>query len=205
MSTSKGGSAQTYHGFISYVQAMPPLFVFYENVDAIEDAIGPQAVSNMDILLNQMSELGYASQKMMTDAKEFRLPARRRRSYVLFVRQTNPYLDFSKQGLHDALATFRLMVASCLRSAPCVSEVLLDNADDDEAAEIAGELEERRARVAASQGAVVEQEIPTPRSTKAALATWWEQCACLTRTVSLLQLSSRSVTNSGTLPGAPLS
>ncbi|CAK9103361.1 Uncharacterized protein SCF082_LOCUS48281 [Durusdinium trenchii] len=132
MSTSKGGSAQTYHGFISYVQAMPPLFVFYENVDAIEDAIGPQAVSNMDILLNQMSELGYASQKMMTDAKEFRLPARRRRSYVLFVRQTNPYLDFSKQGLHDALATFRLMVASCLRSAPCVSEVLLDNADDDE-------------------------------------------------------------------------
>ena len=137
--SSLGGSAQTYHGFTSYVAAHLPGLVIYENVDGLEEQIGATAQSNLDILMQAMVELGYRGQPLRTDASSFGLPARRRRLYVLFVRQVNPKLQTQGRSLTESFDMFNNMVASCLRSPPCAKDLLLNPASG----EVAAFLEER--------------------------------------------------------------
>ncbi|CAE7473758.1 unnamed protein product [Symbiodinium sp. CCMP2592] len=121
-STSKGGSAQTYHGFLGYVKA-------YENVDAIDEQLSANAQTNLDLLLATLEALDYAGQVVMTDAQEFGLPCRRKRVYVLFVNQRSPKLCMASRPVDAIFACFRRLVTSCLRSPPCVSAVLLSDED----------------------------------------------------------------------------
>ena len=75
--TSKGGSAQTYRGFKDYVVSHSPLMIVYETVDAVDDKVSALTETTLSLL-----EHGYRGQKVMTDAREFGLPCRRRRLYV---------------------------------------------------------------------------------------------------------------------------
>ena len=127
--TSLGGSAQTFQGFTSYVKSHSPGVVVFENVDGLEDQIGASSQSNLDILLQTMKGLGYRAQPVRTDAQAFGLPARRRRLYVLFVREINPKLHTSERSLTRSFDMFNSMVASCLRSPPCAKKLLLNCSD----------------------------------------------------------------------------
>ena len=98
----KGGSAQTFKGLLAYV--WPMLFI-YENVDSIDDKVSASAETNCDILLKSMAALGYAGQKLMTDAQEFGLPCRRRRLYILFIREASPKLCFQRRSLSQVSAS----------------------------------------------------------------------------------------------------
>ena len=142
--SSLGGSAQTYHGFTSYVAAHSPGMVTYENVDGLEEQIGATAQSNLDILMQTMKGLGYRGQPLRTDASSFGLPARRRRLYILFVRQVNPKLQTQARSLTESFDMFNNMVASCLRSPPCAKDLLLNPASG----EVADFLEERKEKCA---------------------------------------------------------
>ena len=57
-------------------------------------------------------------QPLRTDASSFGLPARRRRLYILFVRQVNPKLLTQTRSLTESFVMSNNMVASCLRSPP---------------------------------------------------------------------------------------
>ncbi|CAJ1455628.1 unnamed protein product [Effrenium voratum] len=145
--TSRGGSAQTFQGLLSYVEEHRPLLILFENVDSMDDKSG--GPTNLDLFLSELASRGYEGQTCMTDASQFGLPARRRRVYVLLVRATcNPLLDFSKRSLTRQLETFRRLVPSCLRTAPCATKVLLGH--DDEA--IQAELQAREAARATGPG-----------------------------------------------------
>ena len=67
--TSKGGSA--------HVVSHSPLMIVYETVDAVDDKVSALTETTLSLL-----EHGYRGQKVMTDAREFGLPCRRRRLYV---------------------------------------------------------------------------------------------------------------------------
>ena len=145
--SSLGGSAQTYHGFTGYVAARSPGIVLYENVDGLEEQIGASAQSNLDILLATMKSLGYKAQPLRTDAAAFGLPARRRRLYILFVREVNAKVQTQARSLTKSFEMFNNMVASCLRSPPCARELLL-NCSSNEVWEF---LEERKSHRAAQK------------------------------------------------------
>ena len=123
--TSKGGSAQIYRGFIGYVASHRPLLVIYENVDAIDDKVSASQETNLGVLMREMREEGYEGQKVMTDAQEFGLPCRRRRLYVFFVLQRPPKIQWKRKAIGQVFASFRNLVSSCMRSPPCATECLL--------------------------------------------------------------------------------
>ncbi len=127
---SKGGSAQTFRGFLGYVSQHRPLIILFDNVDTMEEDTCLQGGSNMDILLAEMAARGYEGQKMMTDAAEFGLPARRRRVYVFFARVVaNPLIKSTDRPVDTIFATFLALVGGCVRAGPCASKVLLSSDD----------------------------------------------------------------------------
>ena len=85
--SSKGGSAQTFHGMLAYVESHAPQLVIFENVDTMDDK--SDVNSNLDILLAEMGNRGYESQVIMSDAAMMGLPARRRRSWGVFSKKVN--------------------------------------------------------------------------------------------------------------------
>ena len=142
---SRGGTSQTWHGFVAFVSTCQPGIVVFENVDGVDDNVGAAAQSNMDLVLQQMDDLGYASQPMMTEASEFGCPARRRRLYICFIKKSFCKFSFQERTMATTKSMFRTMVACCVRSPPCVSEVLLDSADPAVAAGLQ-EVQARKAR-----------------------------------------------------------
>ena len=132
---SKGGSAQTFRGFLAYCEGHRPTLIIYENVDSIDDKVSNTTETNLSILRKSMQDLGYQGQKVMTDAQEFGLPCRRRRLYVFFVLVSDPRLNQRSRDTVQVFETFRKLVSSCLRSAPCATKCLL-NSDLDSHAEI---------------------------------------------------------------------
>ena len=136
---SPGGSAQTFHGLLAYIDRCPPNLVIYENADSMDEGSGE---SNVDILLSEFSSRGYEGQRMTLDAQSFGLPQHRRRTWVLFVRVVaNSRVTFVDRGIDRMFVTFCACVSACQRAAPCASGVLL--VDDDPAVE--AELERRLA------------------------------------------------------------
>ncbi|CAE7331255.1 unnamed protein product [Symbiodinium sp. CCMP2592] len=84
---SRGGTAQTWQGFASYVSIKQPGIVVFENVDGLDDNVGQTAQSNMDVVVQTMKGFGYEAQPMMTDAHEFGCPSKRRRPAANWVEQ----------------------------------------------------------------------------------------------------------------------
>ena len=140
---SRGGSAQTFRGMLSYLQSKCPPLVLFENVDAMDDSKGTD-MNNMDIFLAETSARGYESQVRMTDAAEFGCSARRRRIYVLLVRTAvNPLLDFTTRPLTAAFATFRALLLGCLRGGPCVTQILFQESSEPVQLELGLRLDKR--------------------------------------------------------------
>ena len=140
---SRGGSAQTFQGMLSYLQSKCPPLVLFENVDAMDDSKGTD-MNNMDIFLAETSARGYESQVCMTDAAEFGCSARRRRIYVLLVRTAvNPLLDFTARPLTAAFATFRALLLGCLRGGPCVTQILFQESSEPVQLELGLRLDKR--------------------------------------------------------------
>ena len=132
-----GGSAQTFHGLLAYIDRCPPNLVICENVDSMDEGSGE---TNVDMLLGEFSSRGYEGQRMTLDAYSFGLPQHRRRMWVLFVRVVaNSRVTCVDRQIYPVFVTFCACVSACQRAAPCASGVLLD--DDDPV--VAAELERR--------------------------------------------------------------
>ena len=95
-------------------------------MDGLDDNVGQTAQSNMDTVVQTMKGFGYEAQPMMTDAHEFGCPCKRRRVYICFFKRTYHKFCFQDRPIAETVTMFRSMTSSCMRSAPCVTEVLLD-------------------------------------------------------------------------------
>ena len=139
--TSRGGSAQTFRGLLSYVDSQRPPLIVFENVDSLAEDSSSSGVSNMDVLKHEFSVRGYQAQATICEASKFGLPCRRRRLYVFFAQMvSNSLVDFQKRGVDDCFAQFRAFLSTCVRDGPCLENVLLPA--DDEA--VLSELEARQ-------------------------------------------------------------
>ena len=67
--SSRGASAQTFRGMLSYCEGHRPTLILFENVDAIDDKVSSTTETNLSLLMGAMKDLGYEGQKIMTDGQ----------------------------------------------------------------------------------------------------------------------------------------
>ena len=103
-SHSRGGTSQTFRGFIQCVERLCPPIILYENVDSMDDNVSntTERSSNMDVLMAEMGARGYEAQAFLTDASSFGLPARRRRFYIVFIRASANPVTALEDAIHFA-------------------------------------------------------------------------------------------------------
>ena len=130
---SPGGSAQTWQGFLNYLEAHRPAVFFYENSDVIADdtpSTGQAKNSSRDVLLSEIASRGYEAQPMTLASEFFGVPQSRRRFYMMGVlTKSCQALDFSRRSFQDIFATFRAFLQVTQRMPPCANDLLLPDSD----------------------------------------------------------------------------
>ena len=122
---SPGGSSQTFHGMLAYIDAARPAIVIFENVEAINDVESSSEMSNMDILLSEFASRNYECQQMCGDSSRYGVPQKRMRVYVIaLLVVANPAIDFFNRSIGDTFETLRSLIMVCQRLPPCASEIL---------------------------------------------------------------------------------
>ena len=122
---SRGGSAQTYHGLIGYLRKKKPPLVIFENVDTLDEG-SQSGVSNQQILMEQLGQLGYEGQPTICEASKFGLSCRRRRCYIFFVQvAANPLINLNVRAAPKCFEQFRKFLSSCMREGPSLETQLL--------------------------------------------------------------------------------
>ena len=124
-SSSTGGSAQTFAGFLKYLEKHRPSMVLFENVDSMEDKVAPN-FSNLDLASAQLASRGYEHQNMISDAILFGLPQSRRRLFLAGVLTIgNPSITFQERSVDVTFTTLRSLIRCAQRRAACATELLL--------------------------------------------------------------------------------
>eukprot|EP00969_Alexandrium_andersonii_P013333 581551-Alexandrium_andersonii.AAC.1 len=83
--SSAGGSASTFHGLLSYMDAKAPDWFMWENVDSIaspddeDSASAATKTSNLDVALAEFSNRMYECQAFLVNSCEYGLPQSRKR------------------------------------------------------------------------------------------------------------------------------
>ena len=123
--SSRGSSAQTFHGMLAYITWARPAIVLFENVEAINDTEASFDQTNLDVVLSELSSRGYECQHMTGDALAYGCPQRRVRLYIVAVMVVaNAQFDFITRPVRSTLKTLRALLKVCGRLPPCASEVL---------------------------------------------------------------------------------
>ena len=118
MPSSGGGSAQTFHGLLSYTSAHRPCLLLFENVDAMDDGGGDDGRgSNMDVMLSEMASRGYEGQQFLVDSTEFGVSREEEEDlHWLCACRRKPCTHFPRQArgkfVSDVQATCRPCTAS---------------------------------------------------------------------------------------------
>ena len=123
--SSRGSSAQTFHGMLAYITWARPAIVIFENVEAINDTDDSDDLSNLDVVLSELSSRGYECQHMTGDALAYGCPQGRVRLYIVAVMVVaNAEFDFITRPVRSTLKTLRALLTVCGRLPPCASQVL---------------------------------------------------------------------------------
>ena len=118
--SSRGGSAQTFHGMLSYITWARPAIVLFESVEAISDSDAATDVSNLDVVLSEFASRGYECQQMTGEASGYGVPQKRLRLYsVAVLVVANPQFDFLERPVRAVVQTLRALLKVCVRASPC--------------------------------------------------------------------------------------
>ena len=127
--TSPGGSADTFRGFLSYLDSHSCKIIFYENSDNLEDTgTASGKVGNHDVFMSELTSRSYESQGMLLNARMFGLPQSRRRFFSVHVKvedHKHSHVDFTGRSVVDMFKTLTYLLSMCQREPPCASEILL--------------------------------------------------------------------------------
>ena len=133
LSSSVGGSAETFHGFSSYLQKHAVSIVLFENVDTIDEALdqsGSCQLTNLKVVTKKLEIAGLSVLTILTDSALFGLPQQRRRYYLLAVKIAgSPHFSFAQTPLREVFSTVRSFISVCQRRHPCASELILCQTD----------------------------------------------------------------------------
>ena len=134
--TSRGGSAQTFRGLVQYIKSTKPAVVVFENVDNLDEG-SQSGMSNQQILMDELSRLGYEGQPTICEASRFGCSCRRRRCYIFFVQvAANPTIDLAARDVQACFKDFRMFLSSCMRGGPSLEKLLLPSDDPSVLAEL---------------------------------------------------------------------
>ena len=130
MTTSPGGSADTFAGFLAYLDNHSASMVIYENSDQmVDDYAAPQEKTNEDVFNAKMSSRGYEGHNFVINAKLYGCPASRRRFFAVYIKTVMGIVDYSTRTVFDQLTTMTMLLQCCKRTCPPARDLLL--ADDD--------------------------------------------------------------------------
>ena len=129
------------HGFLAYLAIHALLMVILENVDTIDESDGDSCKSALNLVVESLQGLGMPALSILTDAALFGHPSTRRRFFITALRETGSALvDFSSTSAHAVLQKMQGHLAMCLRTPPCLSEVLCKPGADCIEAELAARI-----------------------------------------------------------------
>lgn len=136
MSSSIGGSAQTFQGAELYLHTHVVNMFLFENVDALDDAGDLSSHrTNLSIVVDRFKACGFAVKVYLMDSSMFGLPQSRRRYYILGMKESGAAIfDFAAQSAQTVLDNAEKLVRLCQRAPPCASQLLLS--DDDPAVDL---------------------------------------------------------------------
>ena len=130
MTTSPGGSADTFAGFLAYLDSHTASMVIYENSEQmVDDYAAPQEKTNEDVFNATMSSRFYEGNNFIINAKLYGLPQSRRRFFAVYIKTVMGIVDYSTRTVLDQLATLTMLLQCCKRGCPAARGLLL--ADDD--------------------------------------------------------------------------
>ena len=126
-----GGSCQTFHGMMAYIEKARPAIVIFENVEDIKFvAEGEIDETNLDIVLAEFANRGYECQQMFGDSSKYGVPQRRKRFYIVaMLVVANSHIYFLDRSIHDTFETLRGLIRLGQREPPCASQVLYEDTD----------------------------------------------------------------------------
>ena len=123
--TSAGGTAQTWKGFLNYLERHRPAVFFFENSDTISDN-----VLIAQVMFNDLSSRGYEAQHMTMYSHSYGVPQARRRFYMVGVlTHSCEALDWRDRSVKTVFATFGAFLRCGQRQPPCASSLLLPDSD----------------------------------------------------------------------------
>ena len=134
--TSAGGTAQTWKGFLNYLDRHRPAVFFFENSDTIADnnpahkKEGKEERSHRQVIYNDISSRGYEAQHMTLYSHSFGVPQCRKRFYMVGVlTHSCEALDWRERSVETVFATFEAFLRCGQRRPPCASSLLLSDSD----------------------------------------------------------------------------
>ena len=142
MDTSPGGSADTFGGFLTYLDAHPVSLVIYENSDQmVDDHAAPLEKTNEDVFNAKMSARFYEGTNVIINSKLYGCPQSRRRFLAVCIRTVMGIIDFRTRTVFDQLRTMILLLQGCKRACPPARDLLLPDEDFALQAELCAMLE----------------------------------------------------------------
>lgn len=142
METSPGGSADTFGGFLGYLDNHLASFVVYENSDQmVDDHAAPLEKTNEDVFNAKMSSRFYEGCNFIINAKLYGCPQSRRRFFAVYIRTVMGIIDFRIRTVFDQIRTMTMLLQGCKRACPPARDLLLPDEDFDLQVELLAMLE----------------------------------------------------------------
>ena len=137
-SSSPGGTSQTYHAIMVYVDRHAPHVVVLENSDHLSDNEA-EAGSNLDILRRDFGVRRYRVTVVVMDSQVFALPQARRRTYILCTLYVSQIIELGDSTeYYDIMRHNLLCLLECFqRTPPPLQSILFDAGDHRLDAELA--------------------------------------------------------------------
>jgi site-specific DNA-cytosine methylase len=130
-STSPGGSASTFRGFVCYLDAQGPDFFIWENVDTLAESegSGSEQNCNLDIAMAEFASRGYDVKVYLLASVEFGLPQNRMRIYAVGLKLSSAQFSFANVSIAETFHSLTNNLENCRRAPPSYSDILLKGGD----------------------------------------------------------------------------
>ncbi|CAK9054667.1 Modification methylase MspI (M.MspI) (Cytosine-specific methyltransferase MspI) [Durusdinium trenchii] len=128
----KSCSYRTYHGTLSIINRARPKVVLMENVENINMGAASSLPTNLDIVLNDLRDLGYEAEAIRLETTKFGLPQRRVRYYFIAILKQDGMMPTADARLRTSINVLKELEFVL----PGMEDFLLDNDHPDVIAEL---------------------------------------------------------------------